>query len=87
MGKGWDHSRKVGRADRLRQEVAHRLCGGPVPMPTDYTGCCGTHASYYRRGWHSVTELDILRMCQRVKEKYGTAIPDCHGHRHCPPGH
>lgn len=87
MGKGWDHSQKVGRADRLRQEVRHRLYGEPAPVPTDYTGCCGGHASYYRRGWNSVTELDILHMCQRVKEKYGTTIPDCNGREPCPPSH
>lgn len=87
MGRGWDLSFKTGRADRLRQEVRHRLCGDPAPVPTDYTGCCGTHASYYRRGWCSVTETDILRMCQRVKEKYGTAIPDHDRLGHCPHRH
>ncbi len=37
MGKGWDASLKAGRRDRLRQEVLHRMDGGPPPKPLDYT--------------------------------------------------
>ncbi|ENL7403580.1 hypothetical protein AB5T04_004376, partial [Escherichia coli] len=37
MGKGWDASLKAGRRDRLRQEVLHRMAGGPPPKPLDYT--------------------------------------------------
>ncbi|HID4129897.1 TPA: hypothetical protein ACXE8V_000174 [Pluralibacter gergoviae] len=70
MGKGWDGSMRAGRRDRLRQEVLHRVAGGPPPVPLDYTGHDGTHASYYRRGWDSVDIRDIVWQCQRYKEKH-----------------
>ncbi|MEW8796918.1 hypothetical protein AB2523_25100 [Klebsiella michiganensis] len=70
MGKGWDETLRAGRRDRLRQEVIHRVGGGPPPVPTDYTGCDGTHASFYRKGWDSVDISDIARQCQRYKEKH-----------------
>ncbi|APM34718.1 hypothetical protein AB8Q38_03330 [Klebsiella quasipneumoniae] len=70
MGKGWDSSLRAGRRDRLRQEVLHRVAGGPPPVPLDYKGCDGTHASYYRRGWDSVDTRDIVWQCQRYKEKH-----------------
>ncbi|KEA51804.1 hypothetical protein DT73_12785 [Mangrovibacter sp. MFB070] len=69
MCKSWENSRLLGRRDRLRQEVLHRVDGGPVPTPRDYTGCDGTHASYYRKGWDSVDVRDIVWQCHRYKEK------------------
>lgn len=76
MGRGWQASQAAGRRDRVRQEATHRLYGGPPPQPRDYQGCCGSHASYYRRGWHGVTEAEILLMCHRVKQQYGDQLPE-----------
>lgn len=36
MGKGWNASFHLGRRERLRQEVLHRVAGGPRPAPRDY---------------------------------------------------
>ncbi|EFK6621177.1 hypothetical protein AT846_003426 [Escherichia coli] len=69
MGKGWDASLKAGRRDRLRQEVLHRMAGGPPPKPLDYTGHDGSHASHYMRGWNTVDTRDIFWQCQKYKEK------------------
>jgi hypothetical protein len=70
MGKGWEGSMRQGRQDRIQQEVLHRVAGGPPPAPLDYTGCDGTHASFYRKGWDSVDTRDIFWQCQRYKEKH-----------------
>ncbi|EMO4249260.1 TPA: hypothetical protein NV424_001868 [Citrobacter freundii] len=70
MGKGWEASLLQGRRDRLRQEVQHRVAGGPPPVPTSYAGHDGTHASYYMRGWSSVDIRDIVWQCQRYKDKH-----------------
>lgn len=70
MGKGWNASFHLGRRERLRQEVLHRVAGGPRPAPRDYTGHDGTHGSYYMKGWQSVDMPEILHHCRRYKEKY-----------------
>ncbi|CFB66650.1 hypothetical protein AB8896_17910 [Yersinia enterocolitica] len=70
MGKGWDDSCRAGRRDRLKKEVLFRLANGPKPEPVDYTGCDGTHAAFYMRGWDSVAPTDIAWQCQRYKEKH-----------------
>ncbi|MFZ5416844.1 hypothetical protein ACOY74_09160 [Enterobacter roggenkampii] len=70
MGKGWEGSMRQGRRDRLRQEVLHRVANGPPPVPVDYTGHDGKHASFYRKGWDSVDIRDIVWQCQRYKEKH-----------------
>ncbi|HGY4723302.1 TPA: hypothetical protein ACNV1G_004551 [Citrobacter amalonaticus] len=69
MGKGWEGSLLQGRRDRLRQEVQHREAGGPRPRPLDFTGCDGTHASYYMKGWSSVDVRDIVFRCRQYREK------------------
>jgi hypothetical protein len=61
MGKGWEGSMRQGRQDRIQQEVLHRVAGGPPPA-LDYTGCDGTHASFYRKGWDSVDQRHFLAM-------------------------
>ena len=70
MGKGWEDSMRQGRRDRLRQEVLHRVAGGPPPVPLSYQGHDGTHGSFYMRGWASVDARDIFWQCQRYKEKH-----------------
>ena len=69
MGRGWNASFQQGRRDRLKQEVLHRVAGGPKPTPIDYKGHDGTHGSYYRRGWETVDIRDIIWECQRYKEE------------------
>lgn len=50
------------RAGR-RSRIHHELSGdaGPVPLYSHHA----TYQSLYHKGWHSVTELDLVRARQR----------------------
>lgn len=57
MGKGWEETLRVGRRDRLRQEVLHRVAGGPPPFHgTTQAATALTPAITARAGTPSIQE-------------------------------
>ncbi|MDO6526963.1 hypothetical protein Q4519_14850 [Motilimonas sp. 1_MG-2023] len=69
MGMGWTLAYYEGRRDRIETELASLAGESERPYKQCYP--CTTKASYYQKGWHSVTPAQVARAQLQVEKWRG----------------